>query len=154
MLKPLFKGTVVLSLMTLVVQIGNIALLPLYSNLIEPEMFGVLGLLAPFTSLVSTLMCLGFPTAQSRELIDLHENSTNFGSYLFTITTFLLLVSSAGLSLLVLPFTRELFLSLFGLNNIQHHYVLMAYVSGILSNFVLMINIYYNFQQIYTKRAL
>lgn len=152
-IRVLFKGTLTLTLISIITQLGSLLLLPLYVSIISPEMFGIVGVLLPFTTIVVVIFNLGFPTAEARDLIELDKDANQVGSYLFTINVVLLMFSLAGFLLLIVPPVGRFVASLFGLDNIPFHYIILAYISGILMVFVNMLNIYLNFKQEFSKRA-
>ena len=153
-MKQILKGTLVLSIMSIVSQIGSVLLLPIYSRLITPDMYGILGLLAPFSTFVITIIALGFPTAESRDLVEYDKDPNALGSYLFTINVFLIGLSGVALFVLLFLPTRNLILSILGLGNIPFHFILLSFISTVVSNFVLMVNTYLNFVQKYISRAI
>lgn len=152
-MRQLFKGTIVLTMMTLVTQFGSLLLVPIFSHLISPDMYGIIGLLSPFTTFMITTLALGFPTAESRDLAAHKDDPQKMGQYLFSINLFLMFVALTGLILLLVPATRDVIVGTFGISNIETPYIMMAYVTAVFSNMLLMLSTYLNFTQQYLKRA-
>ena len=152
-MKAILKGSAILTLMSFITQMGSLFLLPFYSARITPEMFGILGVLGPFTTLVVTIFDLGFTVTLSRELAEMEHDGDLLGSYLFTVHLMLLALGLLGLLGLLFAPSRTWLVGLFGLSNIDPLYIVLAYVSGVVSTYTLMVNVYFNYQKIYLWRA-
>ncbi len=153
-IRALFKGTVILTLMSAVTVLGNMLLLPLFSRVMTPEQFGIVGVVAPFISIVAVIFNFGFTIAASRHIVEYPRETGELGSYLYTITVTLFVASLVGLFFLLLPPTGHLTAQLFGLDNIRFRYIVLAYLQGILTTFLLLVNVYYNYVQKYSRRVL
>ncbi|MGV2435763.1 MAG UNVERIFIED_CONTAM: oligosaccharide flippase family protein [Anaerolineae bacterium] len=111
------------------------------------------GVLAPFTTLVTATFGLNFHNFLSRELVEMKHDSELLGSYLFTVHVMLLALGALGLLGLLFAPSRTWLVGLLGLSNIDPLYIVLAYVSGVLSGYALIVNVFFNFQKIYLWRA-
>ena len=76
----------VYSLMNLVTKMGSFIFLPIITRLLTQEEFGIVGTLAPITSLFTVILGLGLYNAQMKKYVDLKGNEDEFGSYMFSST--------------------------------------------------------------------
>ncbi len=63
-------------------------LLPIYTRLLTPADYGILGVMSPVFALLSALMALGMPAALVRFYFDYEDDPATLRRYIGTVTTF------------------------------------------------------------------
>ena len=107
--KNLLKGTMVYSLMNLVTKMGSFIFLPIITRLLTQEEFGIVGTLAPITSLFTVILGLGLYNAQMKKYVDLKESEDEFGSYMFSSTLIIVVFNILTYIFLFTPIAKKLF---------------------------------------------
>ena len=105
--KNLLKGTMVYSLMNLVNKDGIVYILPIITRLLTQEEFGIVGTLAPITSLFTVILGLGLYNAQMKKYVDLKESEDEFGSYMFSSTLIIVVFNILTIFFLFTPVAKK-----------------------------------------------
>jgi len=99
----------VYSLMNLVTKMGSFIFLPIITRLLTQEEFGIVGTLAPITSLFTVILGLGLYNAQMKKYVDLKESEDEFGSYMFSSTLIIVVFNILTYIFLFTPVAKKLF---------------------------------------------
>ena len=83
--KSVFKGASIYSLGGILVKCSGFFLLPLYTRVLSPEDYGIIGYLTVFSSIASVILGFGFYGAQTRFYYENSTDSQQFGRFAFTI---------------------------------------------------------------------
>ena len=119
--KNLLKGTMVYSLMNLVTKMGSFVFLPIITRLLTQEEFGIVGTLAPITSLFTVILGLGLYNAQMKKYVDLKENEDEFGSYMFSSTLIIVVFNILTYIFLFTPMAQKLFSYIVNLSKVSYY---------------------------------
>jgi len=115
-LKSVVKGASIYSVGQIFIRAGAFLLLPLYTRFLSPSDYGMIGFLMMINQILSVILLFGFHAAQSRYLYQFKNNTTEIGIYLFSINSFLIVVS--GISCVLLTFSGEKIFLLLKIQNI------------------------------------
>ena len=119
--KNLLKGTMVYSLMNLVTKMGSFVFLPIITRLLTQEEFGIVGTLAPITSLFTVILGLGLYNAQMKKYVDLKESEDEFGSYMFSSTLIIVVFNILTYIFLFTPMAQKLFSYIVDLSKVSYY---------------------------------
>jgi len=119
--KNLLKGTMVYSLMNLVTKMGSFIFLPIITRLLTQEEFGIVGTLAPITSLFTVILGLGLYNAQMKKYVDLKESEDEFGSYMFSSTLIIIVFNVFTYVFLFTPIAQKLFSYIVDLSKVSYY---------------------------------
>ena len=119
--KNLLKGTMVYSLMNLVTKMGSFVFLPIITRLLTQEEFGIVGTLAPITSLFTVILGLGLYNAQMKKYVDLKESEDEFGSYMFSSTLIIVVFNILTYVFLFTPMAQKLFSYIVDLSKVSYY---------------------------------
>ena len=126
--KNLLKGTMVYSLMNLVTKMGSFIFLPIITRLLTQEEFGIVGTLAPITSLFTVILGLGLYNAQMKKYVDLKENEDEFGSYMFSSTLIIVIFNVITYIFLFTPIAQKLFSYIVDLSKVSYYPLIIVSV--------------------------
>lgn len=110
----------------------SFVLLPLYTRVLTPDDYGILGAINPINSILSIFLGLGIQNAVMRFYFDYRDDPAKLRAYLGTVSLFMM-----GSSLIVASFLTAVGPWLFGLILSQtpfHPYVLLAIWSACIAN--------------------
>ena len=119
--KNLLKGTMVYSLMNLVTKMGSFVFLPIITRLLTQEEFGIVGTLAPITSLFTVILGLGLYNAQMKKYVDLKESEDEFGSYMFSSTLIIVVFNILMYIFLFTSVAQRLFSYIVDLSKVSYY---------------------------------
>ena len=126
--KNLLKGTMVYSLMNLVTKMGSFIFLPIITRLLTQEEFGIVGTLAPITSLFTVILGLGLYNAQMKKYVDLKESEDEFGSYMFSSTLIIIVFNVFTYVFLFTPTAQKLFSYIVDLSKVSYYPLIIVSV--------------------------
>ena len=126
--KNLLKGTMVYSLMNLVTKMGSFIFLPIITRLLTQEEFGIVGTLAPITSLFTVILGLGLYNAQMKKYVDLKESEDEFGSYMFSSTLIIVVFNILTYIFLFTPIAKKLFSYIVDLSKVSYYPLIIVSV--------------------------
>lgn len=126
--KNLLKGTMVYSLMNLVTKMGSFIFLPIITRLLTQEEFGIVGTLAPITSLFTVILGLGLYNAQMKKYVDLKESEDEFGSYMFSSTLIIVVFNILTYIFLFTPVAKKLFSYIVDLSKVSYYPLIIVSV--------------------------
>ena len=153
--KRLIKGTLIYSVSSIFTKAGAILLLPIFTRLLTPEEYGVLGLLNPITGFIPLFFVFGLYVAQMRNYVEYKNDKTELGSYIFSLNAFLWIVNIIIFILLISPIGRVLIGKIIDYQRISFYpFVVLALVIGFIKIFVLMANNYFMVIHLYRKIAI
>ena len=132
--KNLLKGTMVYSLMNLVTKMGSFIFLPIITRLLTQEEFGIVGTLAPITSLFTVILGLGLYNAQMKKYVDLKENEDEFGSYVFSSTLIIIVFNVLTYIFLFTPPAQKLFSYIVDLSKVSYYPLIIVSILIATSN--------------------
>ena len=132
--KNLLKGTMVYSLMNLVTKMGSFIFLPIITRLLTQEEFGIVGTLAPITSLFTVILGLGLYNAQMKKYVDLKENEDEFGSYMFSSTLIIVVFNILTYIFLFTPPAQKLFSYIVNLSKVSYYPLIIVSILIATSN--------------------
>ena len=132
--KNLLKGTMVYSLMNLVTKMGSFIFLPIITRLLTQEEFGIVGTLAPITSLFTVILGLGLYNAQMKKYVDLKENEDEFGSYMFSSTLIIVVFNVLTYIFLFTPPAQKLFSYIVDLSKVSYYPLIIVSILIATSN--------------------
>lgn len=148
----LIKGTLLYSISSLFTKAGAILLLPIFTRLLTPEEYGVLGLLNPLIGFIPLFFVFGLYVAQMRNYVEYKNDKTELGSYIFSLNLFLFLVSITFFIILISPIGKVLIGKIIDYHRISFYpFVVLALVIGFINIFVLMANNYFMTVHLYSK---
>lgn len=84
-IKTVFKGASIYSLGGVLVKCSGFFLLPLYTRVLTPADYGIIGYLTVFTSIATVILGFGFYGAQTRFYYENSADSHSFGRFAFTV---------------------------------------------------------------------
>lgn len=153
--QKLIKGTLIYSISALFTTAGTILLLPIFTRLLTPEEYGVLGLLNPLTGFIPLFFVFGLYVAQMRNYVEYKNDKTELGSYIFSLNAFLWIVNIIIFILLISSIGRVLIGKIIDYHRISFYpFVVLALVIGFIKIFVLMANNYFMVVHLYSKIAI
>ena len=132
--KNLLKGTMVYSLMNLVTKMGSFIFLPIITRLLTQEEFGIVGTLAPITSLFTVILGLGLYNAQMKKYVDLKGNEDEFGSYMFSSTLIIVVFNVLTYIFLFTPPAQKLFSYIVDLSKVSYYPLIIVSILIATSN--------------------
>ena len=120
--KNLLKGTMVYSLMNLVTKMGSFIFFANNNEAIDDrKKFGIVGTLAPITSLFTVILGLGLYNAQMKKYVDLKESEDEFGSYMFSSTLIIVVFNILTYIFLFTPVAKKLFSYIVDLSKVSYY---------------------------------
>ncbi len=84
-LKKVFKGATVYSLGEVLVNASGFFLIPLYTRLLTPADYGIVGYLQVFLQVATVVVAFGFNAAQARYYFENYADTEAMGRFAFTI---------------------------------------------------------------------
>ena len=124
----------VYSLMNLVTKMGSFIFLPIITRLMTQEEFGIVGTLAPITSLFTVILGLGLYNAQMKKYVDLKENEDEFGSYMFSSTLIIVVFNVLTYIFLFTPPAQKLFSYIVDLSKVSYYPLIIVSILIATSN--------------------
>ena len=124
----------VYSLMNLVTKMGSFIFLPIITRLLTQEEFGIVGTLAPITSLFTVILGLGLYNAQMKKYVDLKENEDEFGSYMFSSTLIIVVFNILTYIFLFTPPAQKLFSYIVNLSKVSYYPLIIVSILIATSN--------------------
>ena len=124
----------VYSLMNLVTKMGSFIFLPIITRLLTQEEFGIVGTLAPITSLFTVILGLGLYNAQMKKYVDLKENEDEFGSYMFSSTLIIVVFNVLTYIFLFTPPAQKLFSYIVDLSKVSYYPLIIVSILIATSN--------------------
>ena len=100
--KKIFKGTGIYSISSIIPKIGSILLLPVYTRLLSPEQYGIIGVLRPLMSFIPLVLVFGLYISQMK-MYYTFDNLKKRGKFLYTINILLWIINLPLLLLLLSP---------------------------------------------------
>jgi len=153
--KRLVKGTLIYSISSLFTQAGAILLLPIFTRLLTPEEYGVLGLLNPLIGFIPLFFVFGLYVAQMRNYVEYKNDKAKLGSYIFSLNIFLFLANITFFIIFISPIGRVLIGKIIDYHKIPFYpFVVLALVIGFIKIFVLMADNYFRTIHSYSKIAI
>lgn len=153
--KRLVKGTLIYSISGLFTQAGAILLLPIFTRLLTPEEYGVLGLLNPLIGFIPLFFVFGLYVAQMRNYVEYKNDKIELGSYIFSLNIFLFLANITFFIILISPIGKILIGKIIDYHKIPFYpFVVLALIVGFIKIFVLMANNYFMVIHSYSKIAI
>ena len=84
-LKKIFKGTSLYSAGDILVNASNFFLIPLYTRVLTPADYGIVGYLQVFIQIATVIFAFGFYGAQTRYYFEHRDDAGAIGSFMYTI---------------------------------------------------------------------
>ena len=150
----LVKGTLLYSISTLLTGAGSILLLPIFTRLLTPEEYGILGLLNPIIGFIPMFFVFGLYVAQMRNYIEYKDNPTELGSYIFSLNCFLWIANGVIFISLLSPYGRLLIGKVIDYKIVPFYpFVILGLIIGFIKIFIMMADNYYRTIHNYNKVA-
>jgi O-antigen/teichoic acid export membrane protein len=92
-LKKVLRGATTYSLGDVLVKASGFFLIPLYTRILTPADYGIVGYLQVFSSLLVVILGFGFYGAQTRYYYEHHNDEQAIGRFMFTINTTTIIAS-------------------------------------------------------------
>ncbi|WP_407269618.1 oligosaccharide flippase family protein [Radiobacillus sp. PE A8.2] len=151
--KSLIKGTAIYTISELLIKAGSVLMLPLFTFLLTPEEYGIVGLLTPISGFLPLFFSYGLYLSQGKELVVLNDKDKN-GSYIFTINVVLWVNIILVFLLFLTPFSQNILLGMLESPNLEFYpHIFLAVVTGFIGVFTLLADNYYQTYQNFTKKA-
>lgn len=138
----LIKGTSVYTLTSILTQAGAILLLPLYTRILTPDQYGIIGLITPLINFIPLFFIFGFYVAQMRMYAD-YSRTGEMGRYILTVNVFLITVNALFFILLISKPGMFLLDKLFDFKTVPFSIIIIGIVIGFLKLFNQMGNNYF-----------
>lgn len=151
--KDLLKGTSIYTISGILTKAGSILILPLLIRYLTPTEYGIIGALTPIVQIMSTILICGLNVAQMRNY-NLNKRNETIGSYIFTLNTFIILLSISVYFLLSNNIAKILWGYIFDLNEINFSYVKIYIVLGALDAILFMSISYFQMEKKYKRIGL
>lgn len=152
--KKLLKGTSIYTFSNILTKAGSILLLPLFTRLLTPEEYGVIGLLKPIISFIPLFFIFGLYVSQTRIYVDVKDNPKKLGSYIYSLNIFLWIVNILIFLLLIFPLREVILGKIIDFNKISFYpYVLLALIIGFINIFNRLSQNYYAINYNFKKKA-
>ncbi len=152
--KNLLKGTMVYLMANFITKMGSLIFLPIMTRLLTQEEFGIIGTLAPITSLFTIILGLGLYNAQIKKYVTLQDNEKEFGKYMFSTFVIILLLSGGFFIFLFTPAAKYLFSLLLDLEKIDYNSLVIISIVIALVNTVNNLAItLFRMKKLYTRVA-
>jgi O-antigen/teichoic acid export membrane protein len=84
-LRRVFGGASLYSIGEVLVRASGFFLIPVFTRVLSPEDYGIIGYLQVFLQVLTAVTAFGFHGAQTRYLYDNPDDATRFGQFAFTI---------------------------------------------------------------------
>jgi len=84
-LRKVLKGASIYSLGDVFAKTSGFFLIPLYTRVLTPDDFGIVGYLQVLLRIATIILSFGFQVAQTRYYYENHTDSVSLGRFLFTI---------------------------------------------------------------------
>ncbi len=92
-IKKIFRGASIYSFGEVLTKGSGFFLLPLYTRILTPTDYGIIGYLQVFISLLATIFIFGFHSAQMRYVFEYSTDTSKVGQFLYTINIFPIVIS-------------------------------------------------------------
>lgn len=153
--KTLLKGTSILTISSLITSMSQIILLPLYTRILSPEQYGIVGLITPLITYIPMIFGFNLYIGQSREYVEFRNDKEKLGEYLFTINIFLGIVSLILILLSMSPIGYKLVGILIDYDKVSYYpLIFISIIQGIISIFTIMATMYFQVTQSFKKIAI
>lgn len=152
--KNLLKGTLVYSMSNIITKMGSLIFLPIMTRILTPEEFGIVGTLAPITTLFTVILGLGLYNAQMKKYVDLQEDEKEFGIYMFSSTSIILTLNLFVFIFLFTPISKKLFSYILDLNVIDYNsLVITSMIIAFVNTINTLIITLFRMKKMYVKVA-
>ena len=91
--KFFLKNTMFFTVSQIFLNIGSLLLLPIFTFYLNTEQYGIIGIVNTTSSFLSLIFLFGLVTAQYKYYVDLKQNKTELGEFLFTINFFIMFLN-------------------------------------------------------------
>lgn len=152
--KNLLKGTMVYLLANFITKMGSLIFLPIMTRLLTQEEFGIIGTLAPVTSLFTIILGLGLYNAQIKKYVSLQDNEEEFGSYMFSTMAIISVLNIVIFAFLFTPASRYLFSLVLNLDKVDYNsLVIISMVIAAVNAVNNLAITMFRMKKLYTKAA-
>lgn len=148
--RDLLKGTSIYTISGVLTKAGSIIILPLLIRYLTPSEYGVIGALTPIVQIMSTILICGLNVAQMRNY-NLNKKNETIGSYIFTLNTFIILLSITMYFILSNDFAKRLWGYIFDLGEINFSYIKAYIILGSLDALIFMAISYFQMEKRYKR---
>lgn len=112
----ILKGTLVYTGANIVTKLGGLIFLPIMTRILTEQEYGIIGLLAPITTIFTIILGLGFYNVSMKKYVELKDDINELGSFNFTIILSIFILCLFLLSFLALPISKTMFMYLLKVN--------------------------------------
>ncbi|MGO1653049.1 lipopolysaccharide biosynthesis protein [Senegalia sp. (in: firmicutes)] len=148
--RDLLKGTSIYTISGVLTKAGSIIILPLLIRYLTPSEYGIIGSLTPIVQIMSTILICGLNVAQMRNH-NLNKKNETIGSYIFTLNTFIILLSITMYFILSNDFAKRLWGYIFDLGEINFSYIKAYIILGSLDALIFMAISYFQMEKRYKR---
>lgn len=148
--RDLLKGTSIYTISGVLTKAGSIIILPLLIRYLTPSEYGVIGALTPIVQIMSTILICGLNVAQMRNY-NLNKKNETIGSYIFTLNTFIILLSITMYFILSNDLAKRLWGYIFDLKEINFSYIKAYIILGSLDALIFMAISYFQMEKRYKR---
>ncbi|TYB32243.1 MAG: oligosaccharide flippase family protein [Candidatus Mcinerneyibacterium aminivorans] len=153
--KKLLKGTSIYTFSFIFIRAGSILLLPVFTRLLTPSEYGIIGILKPIINFVPLFFVFGLYVAQMRKYNKYKCNEKKLGNYIFSLNLFLWIINVLLFLLLISPLGKILIGKIISYNKVGFYpYVFLALLVGFLKIFTLMARNYFQTIHDFNKIAI
>jgi O-antigen/teichoic acid export membrane protein len=150
----LIKGTSVFTISKILTKAGTILLLPIYTRLLSPAEYGIIGLLQPIINFIPLFFVFGLYVAQMRYYVE-YEQKNEIKSFIFTLNIFLWIINVIIFGVLVSPFGEKIIGFIIDYEKVSFYpYILLALIIGFINVFSMMAKNYFQTVQKYKRIAI
>src|SRR6056297_505183 len=148
--KDLIKGTSIYTISKFIKQSGGILLLPVFTRLLTPAQYGIVGLIKPISRFIPLFFVFGLNIAQMRKYFDLKNDKKKIGSLIFTLNIFLWVVNIGVILFFITPLGQKFIGNFIDYSKVPFYpFVFIALITGFLKVFSLIAKNYYQIQKKY-----
>lgn len=112
----ILKGTLVYTGANIVTKLGALIFLPIMTRILTEQEYGIIGLLAPITTIFTIILGLGFYNVSMKKYVELKDDINELGSFNFTMILSIFILCLFILSLLALPISKIIFMYVLKVN--------------------------------------
>lgn len=105
----LLKGTVVYTSANIITKLGGLIFLPIMTRILTAKEYGIIGILAPITTIFTIILGLGFYNVSMKKYIELKDDKNELGSFNFTIILSIFILCIFVMAMLLLPVSKKAF---------------------------------------------
>lgn len=112
----LLKGTFIYTFSNMLIKLGSLIFLPIMTRILTKEEFGIIGVLAPITSIITTVIGLGIYNAVLKKYVDYKKDIEKLKIYKFSIVSFVFIFNLLIIAIYKLTMGKHFIENLLGID--------------------------------------